>query len=365
MKRFVVVLTVWAMGLAGGLAGVVFPGSASAAAIVGGFTSLASTPVGGAPTWWNGDCDANHWNSVAAAKGWRGAGAHRLGAEYLGVPVCGPRPSVDGAPDVIWSKSGWGHYEWECTELAFRFMAQIYGASSYGANGNTVVQNYTSAAGGGLVRIGNGTAGQAPLPGDVISFSSPTSSFGHVAVVASSSVDGNGNGSVTMLSQNDTSNGWRTLSVSGWKLQSTGTQAPNGWLHDPAGRGNPSGNPIGWISGGFTGQTPTRVLNTVAGIGAAKAKLGAARTLTLTVPGLPAGTTAVAINVTVAHPTAASYLSVYPGGTARPGTSNLNFVAGQTIPNLVMVPLGPGNTITFYNAAGTVNVLGDLVGDYK
>ena len=66
----------------------------------------------------------------------------------------------------------------------------------------------------------------------------------------------------------------------------------------------------------------------------------------------------------VTNPTATSYLTVYPGGTARPGTSNLNFVAGQSIPNLVMVPLGPGNTITFYNRHGTVNVLGDLVGFY-
>jgi hypothetical protein len=109
-------------------------------------------------------------------------------------------------------------------------------------------------------------------------------------------------------------------------------------------------------------MAPTRVLNTLAGLGAAKAKLGAGRTLTLRVPGLPAGTTAVAINVMVTNPTVAGYLTVYPGGTARPGASNLTFAAGQTIPNLVLVPLGPGNTVTFYNRAGTVNVLGDLVG---
>jgi hypothetical protein len=115
---------------------------------------------------------------------------------------------------------------------------------------------------------------------------------------------------------------------------------------------------------GFTGKAPTRVLNTLNGTGTAKAKLGANRTLTLRVPGLPAGTTAVAINVMATNPTATSYLTVYPGGTGRPGASNLNFAANQTIPNLVLVPLGPGNTITFYNSAGTVNVLGDLVGYY-
>jgi len=115
-------------------------------------------------------------------------------------------------------------------------------------------------------------------------------------------------------------------------------------------------------AGGFTGTTPTRVLNTVTGVGAAKAKLGAGRILTLKVPGLPAGTTAVAINVTATTPTLASYLTVYQGGTGRPGAGNLSFVAGQTIANLVIVPVGPAGTVSIYNRAGTVNVLGDLVG---
>jgi hypothetical protein len=113
---------------------------------------------------------------------------------------------------------------------------------------------------------------------------------------------------------------------------------------------------------GFNGLTATRVLNTAIGLGAPRAKLGAGRILTLKVPGLPAGTTAVALNVTVSSPTAASYLTVYPGGKARPGASSLNFVRGQTIPNLVLVPLGPGNTVSFFNKNGTVNVLADMVG---
>ncbi len=112
----------------------------------------------------------------------------------------------------------------------------------------------------------------------------------------------------------------------------------------------------------YTPRTPVRVLDTRTGTGAPAAKLGAGGTLTLTVPGLPAGTTAVAMNVTVTNATAPSFLSVYPNGQPQPVGSNLNFVAGQTIPNLVMVPLGPGNTLTFYNNAGTVDVLADLVG---
>jgi hypothetical protein len=115
---------------------------------------------------------------------------------------------------------------------------------------------------------------------------------------------------------------------------------------------------------GFTGMTPTRVLDTRVGIGAPKAKVGPGHTLTMTIPGLPTGATAVALNVTATNPTTASYLSVYPGGTTRPTASNLNYVAGQTIPNMVLVPVGPGNKVTFYNAAGTVNIIADLVGYY-
>ncbi|HEX7537182.1 MAG TPA: hypothetical protein VF391_09275 [Dermatophilaceae bacterium] len=124
------------------------------------------------------------------------------------------------------------------------------------------------------------------------------------------------------------------------------------------------GQVIPMAASGFTGSSPTRVLDTRAGIGAPTAKLGADATLTLALPDLPDGATAVALNVTATGPTAAGYLTVYPGDATRPTASNLNFVAGQTIPNLVLVPVGPGNTVTFYNAAGTVNVIADLVGSY-
>jgi len=108
------------------------------------------------------------------------------------------------------------------------------------------------------------------------------------------------------------------------------------------------------------------VLDTRVPIGApSTAKLGAGATMTLTVPGLPAAATAVALNVTVTNPTADSYLSVYPGGSGQPNASNLNYVAGQTIPNMVVVPLGPGGTVTLFNAAGTVHVIADLVGYYN
>jgi hypothetical protein len=74
--------------------------------------------------------------------------------------------------------------------------------------------------------------------------------------------------------------------------------------------------------------------------------------------------TAVVLNVTVVLPTAGGYLAVYPDGQARPNVSNLNFNAGDTIPNLVVVPIVNGK-VNFYNAAGgTVHVLADVFGYY-
>ena len=113
---------------------------------------------------------------------------------------------------------------------------------------------------------------------------------------------------------------------------------------------------------GYTAVSPRRVLDTRTGVGAVKAKVGAGRSVTITIPGLPVGTTAVMMNVTATNPTATTYVSVYPGGTTRPTASNLNVVAGQTIPNLVTVRVGAGNKVTFFNAAGTTNLIADLAG---
>ncbi|GAA3391702.1 FlgD immunoglobulin-like domain containing protein [Streptomyces roseoviridis] len=111
--------------------------------------------------------------------------------------------------------------------------------------------------------------------------------------------------------------------------------------------------------------TPARVMSTLDGTGVPKAKVGTGKTVTLTVAGrggVPAtGVTAVVLNVTATNPTSATYVSVYPYGTTRPGVSNLNVVAGQTVPNLVVVPVKDGK-VTFYNHGGTVDLLADVAG---
>jgi hypothetical protein len=71
------------------------------------------------------------------------------------------------------------------------------------------------------------------------------------------------------------------------------------------------------------------------------------------------------MNVTVTNTTAASFLTVYAGGGARPLASNLNWASGQTVANLVEVPVSGSGSVTLYNQAGSVNVIADLEGYFS
>ena len=97
--------------------------------------------------------------------GWQGEGAHRLGAAYLGIPVCGPRPGVDLPRPCRGAAPARPCREWDSAEFAFRFMNQVYGVTPYAAAPKDVVRNYTSGAGGGLQFVANGTAGTRAAAG--------------------------------------------------------------------------------------------------------------------------------------------------------------------------------------------------------
>jgi hypothetical protein len=119
------------------------------------------------------------------------------------------------------------------------------------------------------------------------------------------------------------------------------------------------------LGAGFTSVTPVRVLDTRVGLGAPKAAVGPARAITLTVAGLPSNTRAVTLNVTVTQPTASGFLTVYPTGASRPAASSLNFVKGQTVPNLVTAGVDTAGRVTIYNSAGYTHVVADLAGYYS
>ena len=111
---------------------------------------------------------------------------------------------------------------------------------------------------------------------------------------------------------------------------------------------------------------PARILDTRAAVGAAAAKLGPGATLPLQVTGqggVPAaGVSAVVLNITVTEPTGGSFLTAWPAGHTRPLASNLNFSAGQTVPNLVTVKVGENGRVDLYNNSGSTHVVADVAG---
>jgi hypothetical protein len=78
------------------------------------------------------------------------------------------------------------------------------------------------------------------------------------------------------------------------------------------------------------------------------------------VTGVPPIASAVSLNVTATEPLGNGFVTVYPCGD-RPLASNLNFAAGQTVPNAVITPLGPDSILCFYASAAT-HLIADVNG---
>lgn len=114
--------------------------------------------------------------------------------------------------------------------------------------------------------------------------------------------------------------------------------------------------------GDFFPLSPRRVLDTRHG---APLGPGESRPVLLAgVGGLPAAgeARAVALNVTATDPTAETFLAVYPSGVAPPVVSNVNALAGETVANAVVTGVGADGHVVLHNAAGTTDVLVDVVG---
>jgi hypothetical protein len=74
---------------------------------------------------------------------------------------------------------------------------------------------------------------------------------------------------------------------------------------------------------------------------------------------------AIVANVTVTDTTAQSYVTIFPGLTSPPPpTSDINFTAARSVPNLVVIKLGSDGTIAVYNRVGAANVIVDVLGWY-
>jgi hypothetical protein len=118
----------------------------------------------------------------------------------------------------------------------------------------------------------------------------------------------------------------------------------------------------------FVPLTPARLLDTRTGEGGNITPLGQQVFTELNVTGVggvpQTGVTAVVMNITVDSPTTSGFITAWPSGQGRPDASNLNFVAGQTVPNLATVKTGANGKVNIFNSTGSANVIADVVGYY-
>ena len=129
---------------------------------------------------------------------------------------------------------------------------------------------------------------------------------------------------------------------------------------------------VGYFRGASGAQmtpvVPARILDSRNGLGGVVGPWGPGQARTVRVGGLggaPSTASAVVLNVTVTGPSAPSHLTVWPAGPGvMPVASNLNFVAGQTVPNQVIVKTGTLGALNVFNNSGNAHVIIDVVGWY-
>lgn len=116
----------------------------------------------------------------------------------------------------------------------------------------------------------------------------------------------------------------------------------------------------------YVPMSPTRVLDTGAGVGTTATSSGPGAALTLTPSALhvPANADAVTVNLTAVGGAAPTFVSAYPAGAARPTTSVLNVSAHDTRAALGTIRISPSG-LTIYNNAGTVRLVADIQGWYS
>jgi hypothetical protein len=117
-------------------------------------------------------------------------------------------------------------------------------------------------------------------------------------------------------------------------------------------------------------QTPQRVLDTrpglptADGLFAGEGQRPLTSTLQLTIAGrvgVPADATAVVLNVTVTEAAGSGFITVFPCGASQPTASSLNYVSGQTVPNMVISKLGAGGAVCLFNTNPT-QLVADVTG---
>jgi hypothetical protein len=118
---------------------------------------------------------------------------------------------------------------------------------------------------------------------------------------------------------------------------------------------------------GIESLSPTRVVDTRTGLGGGSGPVSAGTSRTFQISGtagIPAGTKAVALNVTAIQPSGAGNLRVYPNGVDVPNASNINYIAGVDKAAFVVVNLPADGKISVFSDAATADVAIDAFAYY-
>jgi hypothetical protein len=76
---------------------------------------------------------------------------------------------------------------------------------------------------------------------------------------------------------------------------------------------------------------------------------------------VPNDASAVVLNVTVTGAQGAGFVTVYPCGTSIPTASNINYITGSTVANLVVAKIGSASQVCIYTS-NTVDLIADING---
>jgi hypothetical protein len=116
----------------------------------------------------------------------------------------------------------------------------------------------------------------------------------------------------------------------------------------------------------FTPLVPARLFDTRDGTGVRAGKVAGGSPIEVQVTGRTGvpefGASAVVINLTVTEPEAPGWMRSTPTGQTAATTSNVNFDAGDTVPNLVICKIGDGGRITIDGHGPGAHVIGDVFG---
>ncbi len=146
------------------------------------------------------------------------------------------------------------------------------------------------------------------------------------------------------------------------------TVTPGSGTPSPSGTASPTASPTASSTASpapradarYAGlPTPRRALDTRANSGTRRSGLVV---LDLSQLITDPNATAAVLNVTVTNPTARGFLVAYPNGNTKPGTSNVNFEAGQTQANEVVVGLPANKRVSLFVDSASAHVIADLVG---